>query len=268
MLDLSVIIPAYNEERRLPHTLESVYSYLACRKESFEILVVDDGSIDRTAQVVENFANNHAGIYLISYPANKGKGYAIRTGIFRARGENLLIDDADGSSPIAEIELLESAITYGADLAIGSRAKPDATRIVKALIYRKYMGNTFNLIVQSLLLPGIRDTQCGFKLFKREVARDLFSVSRLNGYTFDVEILFIAKLRNYKISEIAINWTNVAGSKVNVLFDSIKMLFEVFSIAIGAWTGRYDQLSPKSSQSQTKAANAGRDMHRESSSES
>lgn len=158
-------------------------------------------------------------------------------------GDLLLLDDADGSSPIQEIVRLEQAIRDGSDVAIGSRAKPDPERTVKALVHRKYIGNTFNLIVQSLLLPGIYDTQCGFKMFRREVAQDLFSVSRQNGYAYDVEVLYIAKRRGYKLTEIAIDWANVDGSKVNVLTDSPKMLIDVIRITLGAWFGLYRQIS-------------------------
>jgi dolichyl-phosphate beta-glucosyltransferase len=239
MPELSIIVPAYNEESRLPATLQSVWEFLYGDNRDFELLVVDDGSMDSTPDIVEHFARTHTGVRLVSYAPNRGKGYAVRAGIMAARGDLLLINDADGSSPIEELLKLERSIADGADLAIGSRAKPDDTRVVAALAYRKFIGNTFNLIVQGLVLPGIYDTQCGFKLFKRDVARDIFSVSRLNGYGFDVEILYVAKSRGYKISEIPINWTNVPGSKVNVLVDSPRMLLEVFGIAVDARLGRY-----------------------------
>ena len=238
MPQVSVVIPAYNEQQRLPATLTSVYDYLSRRGITFEVLVVDDGSHDETAALVQNFANEHPGVRLLSYSPNQGKGHAIRTGILSAKGDLMLIDDADGSSPIEEIERLEHAITGGADIAIGSRAKPDTSRKVHALAYRKFVGNTFNLIVQ-LLLPGIYDTQCGFKLFRAEIARDIFSVARINGYGFDVEVLHIGRLRGYKIAECAINWHNVEGSKVNVLTDSPKMFFEVVKIGLSSVLGRY-----------------------------
>jgi dolichyl-phosphate beta-glucosyltransferase len=238
MPQLSVVIPAYNEQSRLPATLAAVHGYLAQRAITFEILVVDDGSHDDTAEVVQSFANDHNNVRLLSYQPNQGKGHAIRTGILSAKGDLMLIDDADGSSPIEEIERLERAITGGADIAIGSRAKPDTTREVKALAYRKFIGNTFNMIVQ-LLLPGIYDTQCGFKLFKADVARDIFAASAINGYGFDVEVLHIAKVRGYEIAEIGINWHNVEGSKVNVLVDSPKMFIDVLKVGLKSLLGRY-----------------------------
>jgi len=239
MPQLSVVIPAYNEQTRLPATLNAVHEYLTRRAITFEILVVDDGSHDSTPELVQSFADAHPGVRLLSYQPNQGKGHAIKTGILSAKGDLMLIDDADGSSPIEEVERLESAIADGADIAIGSRAKPDETREVKALAYRKIVGNTFNFIVQRLLLPGIYDTQCGFKLFKADVARDLFSVSQINGYGFDVEVLHIAKRRGYRTAEVGINWHNVEGSKVNVLVDSPKMFVEVLKIAFWSASGRY-----------------------------
>lgn len=239
MPQISVVIPAYNEERRLPSTLESVHAFLKEHYEQFEIIIVDDGSSDQTIDIVDAFAKHHEGIRLLTYAPNQGKGYAIRTGVLQASGDLILINDADGSSPIAEVLLLQQAITDGADVAIGSRNKPDPQRVVVADLHRKYIGNTFNLIVQTLLLPGIYDTQCGFKLFKKSVAHDIFRVSQLNGFAFDVEILYIARLRNYKVAELAINWNNVAGSKVNVILDSMGMLLQVLGIRQRAWLGSY-----------------------------
>lgn len=241
MIELSVIIPAYNEERRLPRTLSDVYGFLKARGGSFEIIVVDDGSKDQTAEHVVEYAVEHPEVRLLSYQPNRGKGFAVRSGMMSAHGQSMLIDDADGSSPIAEVERLELALKNGADIAIGSRAKPDENRKVDALAHRKFIGNTFNAIVQSLLLPGLYDTQCGFKLFKRQAARDIFSVNRINGFGFDVEVLYIAKMRSYKVEEIAINWANMEGSKVNVLVDSPKMLLEVLKVTLSAWLGFYRQ---------------------------
>jgi len=239
MPQVSIVFPAYNEETRLPTTLASVHAFCSEEGLDFEIVVVNDGSKDGTIAAVENFAKHHDGVRLISYQVNMGKGHAVRKGALAAEGDLILINDSDGSSPICELLRLRDAIGSGADLAIGSRAKHSAETKVQALAYRTYVGNTFNRLVQSLLLPGIYDTQCGFKLFKRSVAHDIFKVARVDGYAFDVEVLYLAKLSNYTIEEVPINWNNVEGSKVNVFVDSVKMFFEVLHIWINALLGRY-----------------------------
>lgn len=243
---LSIVIPAYNEENRLPATLDSIYKFFAGKNLGYEIIVVNDGSTDNTSAIVNEYAKNYPQIKTIVNKVNKGKGFTIRTGVLAATSELILIDDADGSSPIEEFNHLETAINNGAQIAIGSRAKPDLNRTVNALVYRTYMGNTFNGIVQSLLLPGIYDTQCGFKLFKKDIAHDIFSIATIDGYAFDVEILYIARLKKYRIEEVSINWNNVAGSKINVFVDSIKMLAEVLKISLNAKQGKYDngKISP------------------------
>ena len=241
MLALSVVIPAYNEEKRLPQTLSSVHSFLTATDIDFELVVVNDGSTDNTVGMVEDFAKHHAGVRLISYGANRGKGYAVRAGVLASNGEQVLIDDADGNAPIEELSKLRDAVVSGADVALGSRNKPNSDTVIKSLAYRTLMGNTFNRLVQTLLLPGIYDSQCGFKLFKRKCAQDVFAVSMVNGYAFDVEILFIAKIHGYKISEVAVNWNNVPGSKVNVVVDSIKMFVDVINIRLQAASGNYRQ---------------------------
>lgn len=241
-MHLSVIIPAYNEDRRLPGTLASVYRYLQQSAISFEIIVVDDGSYDNTAAFVQDFASQYPGVRLVSYSPNRGKGHAVRTGMLAATGDYMLMNDADGSSPIEEVQRLLSSAEEGYDVVFGSRAKADDSAVVKARLHRKYIGNAFNLIVQKLILPGIKDTQCGFKLFSQAAAHDIFSVSKQNGYAFDVEVLYIARLRGYKMHEVAINWANVEGSKVNVFLDSPRMLLEVLRITCGAWLGHYKRL--------------------------
>lgn len=242
MSKVSIIIPAYNEEQRLPATLDSVCSFMDNQKHDYEVLVVDDGSSDGTCDLVRSYEEKNAKVKLISYDENQGKGYAVRTGMLAAGGDYVIYNDADGSSPIEEIEKLIASIDGGHDIAFGSRAKPDDSRYVNALAYRKYMGNTFNLIVQFLILPGIQDTQCGFKMFSRNVARDIFSVAQVNGFAFDVEVLYIARLRHYNWEEVPISWSNVDGSKVNVLVDSPKMLLEVFKVRLAAWMGKYHKL--------------------------
>lgn len=239
MKQVSIVIPAYNEEHRLLATLASVYDFFSVQNIDIEIIVVSDGSTDQTTNLVKDYSTSHPCVKLIDYANNKGKGYAVRTGVLAADGNLILINDADGSSPIQEFERLNSAIKGGADIAIGSRAKRNTHTKVRALAYRTYIGNTFNNIVQSILLPGIEDTQCGFKLLKRDVARNIFSCSLVDGYAFDVEILYLARSKGYRIEEVSINWTNAAGSKVNIWTDSIKMLIEVLKISWRARQGKY-----------------------------
>ncbi|MCB0358223.1 MAG: glycosyltransferase family 2 protein, partial [Bdellovibrionales bacterium] len=227
-VDISIIIPAYNEERRLPQTLHSIVQYFDGRSGSYEVIVVDDGSADRTASVVEEFSRSHPEVSVVGYGENRGKGYAVRFGILRARGTKILYDDADGASPIAEIERLEKALEGGADVAIGSRAMFSQDTQVSTNLLRKVLGRTFNGFVNFVILPGIADTQCGFKLFARPVAYYLFSRARADRFSFDVEILFLARKSGCRIAEVPINWTNVPGSKVNLLTDSLRMLKDIF----------------------------------------
>ncbi|HEY9680703.1 MAG TPA: dolichyl-phosphate beta-glucosyltransferase [Oculatellaceae cyanobacterium] len=248
MSEISVVIPAYNEQKRLPSTLQSVHGYLTSKNYDFEIIIVNDGSSDGTVDTVQEFAKHHEGVRLISYTQNQGKGYAVRQGMLAANGDKVLFNDADGSSPIYELEKLSASLQKGFGVAIGSRAKQDASRTVNALAYRKFMGNFFNFIVQSLLLKGIQDSQCGFKMFTHEATQSIFSVAKENGFAFDVEILHVARMRGYKIDEVPINWTNVDGSKVNLVLDSSKMFMDVVKIKLRSLFGAYRAVATSSSE--------------------
>ena len=185
---LSIVVPAYNEARRLPPFLQRTVTYLGQRRLSYEILVVDDGSQDHTAQTVELLAQQSPAVRLIQSTSNRGKGAAVRRGMQAARGAMQLFADADGATPIEELSHLESALAAGADLAIGSRAlaSHDPNYTVQARWHRSMMGSLFNAVVQRFGLRHIADTQCGFKLFRRSVAQDLFSVACVDGYAFDL----------------------------------------------------------------------------------
>lgn len=238
---LSIVIPAYNEARRLPPYLEAIRTYLTARGMSYEILVVDDGSTDGTGAVVEETGRGEPSLRLLTLPRNRGKGCAVRTGILAARGALCLIADADGATPIEELARLESALAEGADLAIGSRFRasrnPDFR--VRARWHRSVLGNLFNWFVQRLGIPDIDDTQCGFKLLPAAVARDLFSVARIDGYGFDLELLYLAQRRGYRIAEIPINWADQPGSKVRVLRDGLRMFLELLAVRRNDRAGRY-----------------------------
>jgi len=226
----SVVIPAYNEENRLPAYLLEVIAYFDGKGESYEVVVVNDGSQDDTGAVVENLQESYSALRLVRLPRNRGKGYAVRAGMLNATGALRLFTDADGATPIQEVEKLKKRIVEGADIAIGSRALRDRTRTVRAKWRRMFFGRIFNLIVQCLNVKGITDTQCGFKLFPAQVAINLFSVLQIDGYGFDVELLFVAQRRGYRIAEVAVNWTDQAGSKVRIFYDGLRMLREAWII--------------------------------------
>jgi len=229
---LSIVIPAYNEARRLPSYLLEIATYFRQqrRQDQIEIVVVDDGSQDETSTVVESFQQKDFPVRLIRLPVNHGKGYAVRTGMLSARGKLRLFVDADGATPISEFAKLEERITQGAEISVGSRALYDPACMLRARWHRKVLGRLFHRLVLCLGISGITDTQCGFKVFGAHAAKDLFSVLRLDGWGFDVELLFVAQQRGYHIAEVAINWTDQAGSKVQVLKDGFRMIREVLRV--------------------------------------
>ena len=218
-LALSIVIPAYNEERRLPATLHTVLAWLdanACR--DAEVLVVDDGSTDATAAVVEIRAGQEPRLRLVRNPGNRGKGYAIRSGMLAAKGDWILFSDADLSAPIEEFpKLLAAAEKQGAAIAIGSRALDRSLVGVHQSQWRELSGIFFNVIVRLITGLPFADTQCGFKLFRREAARRVFPLQRLDGFSFDVEDSFVARMLGIPAVEVPIRWNNVEGSKVGLM---------------------------------------------------
>lgn len=212
---LSVVIPAWNEEARLPATLARIVDYLTPRGQAFEVLVVDDGSTDGTARVVEAFGS--AAVRLRRCGSNRGKGYVVRQGMLEARGALRLMTDADLSTPIEDLPKLERALTEGAGVAIGSRAVPGSRVLVRQGAFREGMGRLFNLAVRGLLLPDIKDTQCGFKLFTAKAAQEAFEPTRLEGFCFDVEALVAARERGHRIVEVPVTWRNDAATRVGLL---------------------------------------------------
>jgi dolichyl-phosphate beta-glucosyltransferase len=205
----------------------------------YEIIVVDDGSNDRTADVVRKFERVRSCVKLIQLPKNYGKGHAVRVGVVNSRGSRILFADADGSTPIQELSRLQSALDAGADVAIGSRAVASTDTKVETSVHRRALGRIFNWCVNSILLPDIADTQCGFKLFTREAGLFLFKNQRADRFSFDVEILFLARRANLKIKEVAINWTNVPGSKVNLVLDALSMFRDILRFRV-----RHRSISP------------------------
>ncbi len=208
-VDLSIVIPAYNEEKRILETLNRITDYFKNRSEVYEIIVVNDGSTDKTKELIEDFLKKN----------NFMSQIAVRTGVLSSIGELILFTDADLSTPIEEYEKLLSYIRNGYDIAIGSRALKESKIVVRQPFYREIAGKAFNKVVQLLTVKGINDTQCGFKLFKGDVGREIFSKCNLNGFSFDFEFLFYAKKLNYKIIEVPVIWMHREHSKVKLLRD-------------------------------------------------
>ncbi len=242
---VSVVIPSFNEELRLPSTLKSIFDFFEQQGSDYEVIVVDDGSSDKTSDVARDFGSRAPRFKLLRYDRNQGKGYAVRLGMMEATGERILYNDADGASPIYEIERLEAALRNGADVAIGSRAMFSRDTAVQTVWYRKFMGRVFNASVNFLVLPGIADTQCGFKLFTRSAARYIFSRQTANRFSFDVEILFLARKAGFRIAEVPINWTNVPGSKVSLVKDSCAMFIDVVRFRVRDMFGGYNHAPDK-----------------------
>jgi dolichyl-phosphate beta-glucosyltransferase len=228
--DLSVIIPAYNEECRLGESLPVVWEYLRGRFADFELIVVDDGSSDATGRVVESFARDHPGVKLVAYQPNRGKGYAVRAGILEAEGALVLFSDADLSTPIEEIEALLERLDAGSDVAIGSRAVPGSDLRVRQPWYRELAGRSFNRLARLVATPGLRDTQCGFKLFHRRAAQDVFGRMAEDGFSFDIEALHLAIRLGYEVAEVPVQWTHREGSKVRLLRDSTRMFLALIRV--------------------------------------
>jgi dolichyl-phosphate beta-glucosyltransferase len=234
----SVVIPAYNEAERLPAYLREVVSYFDGRGEPYEVIVVDDGSADETAARVLEARAAHPEVTLLRLPENRGKGFAVRAGMLAARGELRLMADADGATPIAEVKRLETAVQGGADLAVGSRALHDPSVRREVLLHRKVSGEIFNLFARCMGVGGVTDTQCGFKLFQGAVARTIFDEVRTDGFGFDVELLLLARRHGYRVVEVAINWADQPGSKVDVLRDGPRMLGQIFRARLRLGRGR------------------------------
>jgi dolichyl-phosphate beta-glucosyltransferase len=223
----SVVIPAYNEAQRLPAYLSEVVAYFDGRGEPYEVIVVDDGSADETAARVLEAQAIHQAVTLHRLAENRGKGFAVRAGMRAARGDLRLMADADGATPIAEFKRLETVIQAGADLAVGSRALPDPSVRREVLIHRKLSGEIFNFFARRMGVGDVTDTQCGFKLFRGAVAEALFGELETTGFGFDVELLMLARRRGYRVVEVAINWADQPGSKVDVLRDGPRMLAQI-----------------------------------------
>jgi dolichyl-phosphate beta-glucosyltransferase len=234
---LSIVIPALNEESRLPPTLSKIDAFLQQQDYEAEVIVVDNGSNDRTTEVVEDFAKEHSYVRLIRLQ-ERGKGRAVKAGMLDAKGEYRFICDADLSMPIEEVSKFLPPNFEGQDIIIGSREGEGAQRIGEPE-YRHIMGRVFNFIVKMTAVNEFEDTQCGFKMFKREAAEDLFSVQQMNGIGFDVELIYVALKRGYKVSDVPITWYFDPDSRMRLVQDTLHVLVEIWEIRKNWREGRY-----------------------------
>jgi len=220
---LSVVVPCYNEQDRLPASVDSIQRYLAARGEDYELIFADDGSRDGTQKVIAEAMAGATNVRMVRLPENRGKGRALAEGVKLAHGDRVLLTDADLSTPIEELPKLEAQLEAGAGVAIASRALKQSQVVISQPIYRVLMGKTFNLMVQALLLPGLWDTQCGFKLFQGDLARSVFAELRTDGFGYDPEALYLAKRRGARIAEVPVVWRHSAPTKVAAIRHSLDM---------------------------------------------
>jgi dolichyl-phosphate beta-glucosyltransferase len=236
---LSLIVPAYNEGKRLPQTLPQIIEFVETQAFSSEIIVVDNNSSDDTRQIAEKFAEKHTCIRVFE-ETRQGKGAAVRAGMLEATGDFLFMADADLSMPIGEVCKFLPPQLDGYDVAIASREVEGAVRYNEPA-YRHLMGRVFNFIVKVLAIPGFQDTQCGFKCFRRHAALDVLALQSIDGWAFDVELLFIAQQRGYDIVEVPIDWYYRANSRINPISDAFNMFREVLKIRVNGWRGYYNR---------------------------
>lgn len=226
---LSIVIPAYNEAARIGSTLERIIEYCSDRLTKYEIVVVDDGSTDGTGEIASEIGGNHDGFILLTNPRNRGKGYTVRTGALAARHPYVLLSDADLSTPIEELENLAAHATPR-NVVVASRGLPESNLVVRQPFYRETMGKAFNLMVRSLLVPDVSDTQCGFKLFGQEVSGAIFPPMQIDGFAFDVELLARAIRSGFQVVEVPVRWKNDSRSRVHPIKDSAMMMRDVLRI--------------------------------------
>lgn len=239
--DLSIIIPAYNEENRIKSTLIVIANYIKDENLNAEIVIVDDGSADNTTKIVEEFQEKNKNISLIALAKNCGKGFAVKKGVEASRGKYILFTDADNSTPIQEFKKLYAALLKNnAQIAIGSRYLRDDSVKIKQPLYRILLGRAGNLLIRTFLIDGIKDTQCGFKLFEHEAARNIFALQKVKRFGFDMESLAVAKNLGYKIIEIPVSWFNSAQSRFRPIKDALITLKDLVYIKLNFWSGRYN----------------------------
>jgi glycosyltransferase involved in cell wall biosynthesis len=238
---LSIVIPAYNESARIEQTLARVMACVERQGWDAEVTVVDDGSTDRTAEMVRGWMERTPRLRLVQNAGNRGKGYSVRNGLLQATGEVVMFTDADLSAPMEEAELLLAAIREGADVAIGSRWLDKTRQTSHQPLYRRFFGRCFNWVTRTVMGLPYKDTQCGFKAFRREAAQVIFRLQRVERWGFDPEILFIARKLGYTIREVPVTWGHDERSRMSYLRDGMKMLEEMAAIRGNSLAGRYDE---------------------------
>jgi len=236
----SIVIPAFNESARLGATLENVLTYVHAQGWDAEVIVVNDGSRDNTADIVRTFASKDPALRLVENSGNRGKGYSVRNGMRNARGRIVLFTDADLSSPIEEAPKLLEALEDGADIAIGSRWLRTETQIQRQPLYRQLFGRIFNLLLRIMLGLRFKDTQCGFKAFKQRAVQSIFRLQKIERWGFDPEILFLARKFDFKVQEIPVAWAHSRETRINPLADGFRMFVEMLCIRCNDLTGKYD----------------------------
>jgi glycosyltransferase involved in cell wall biosynthesis len=238
---LSIVIPAYNESARIEHALDRVLSCVAEQGWDAEVLVVDDGSKDNTAAIVQRWMVQHPRLHLVQNQGNKGKGYSVRNGLLQAAGDIVMFTDADLSAPMEEAQRLLDALADGTDVAIGSRWMDRTRQTIHQPLYRQFFGRCFNWVTRAVMGLPFKDTQCGFKAFKRSAAQVIFRLQTIERWGFDPEILFIARKLKYVIREVPVTWGHDERSRMSYLKDGIKMLEDMARIRANSIAGRYDE---------------------------
>jgi len=239
LLTYSVVIPAYNESARIRPTLDEILRHVQEQNWDAEILVVNDGSSDDTAQIVREYGKSNPEVLLIENPGNRGKGYSVRNGMLHARGDICLFTDADLSSPITEARKLFEVLVAGADIAIGSRWLRSELQTERQSLLRQAFGRIFNMVLRVILGLHFADTQCGFKAFRRDAAQRIFPLQRIERWGFDPEILFLARRAGLRVEEVPVVWAHSEGTRLNPFRDGIRMFVEVLRIRWYAITGEY-----------------------------
>jgi len=241
----TIVIPAYNESARLGATLERVLAYVHAQHWDAEVIVVNDGSSDNTADIVLSFAAKDPTLRLLENPGNRGKGYSVRNGMLHSAGRIVLFSDADLSSPIEEAPKLFAALDAGADIAIGSRWLRAETQTQRQPLHRQLFGRIFNLLLRAMLGLHFADTQCGFKAFKRPAVEAVFPLQKIERWGFDPEILFLARKLGFKVKEVPVAWGHVGDARINPVVDGAKMFQEMLRIRWYSLTGKYDTVAPQ-----------------------